>query len=410
MPVLTNIRQLLTCRAEGGQEALHPIERAALVWEGDTIRWVGPEAELPARFQKKPRLDAGGCLVAPGLIDCHTHLAFEGWRADEFRLRCLGVSYLEIARRGGGIRRTVAQTRAASEETLYHRCLGFLREMARLGITTIEAKSGYGLSLEEELKLLRVYRRLQATQPVRLVPTLLAAHIVPPEYEERREAYLQLILDELIPRVARERLANFCDVFVEETAFTVEEARAMLERGKALGLRPKLHADQLHNGGGARLAAEVGAVSADHLEYASDEGIRAMARAGVVAVALPLATLYLHQRPMDARRFVAAGVPVAVATDFNPGSAPSYHLPLAMTLACVLCGLTPAEALKGATCYAARAINRERALGSLEPGKKADFILIDAEDVDHWLYHFRPNAVQATFIGGKRLEDHDVTA
>ena len=410
MPVLTNIRQLLTCRAEGGQEALHPIERAALVWEGDTIRWVGPEAELPARFREMPRLDAGGCLVAPGLIDCHTHLAFGGWRADEFRLRCRGVSYLEIARQGGGIRRTVAQTRAASEAALYHRCLGFLREMARLGVTTVEAKSGYGLSLEEELKLLRVYRRLQATQPVRLVPTLLAAHIVPPEYEDRRAAYLQLIMDELIPRVARERLAECCDVFVEETAFTVEEARRILERGKAFGLRPKLHADQLHDGGGARLAAEVGAVSADHLEYASDEGIRAMAQAGVVAVALPIATLYLRQRPMDARRFVEAGVPVAVATDFNPGSAPSYHLPLAMTLACVLCGLTPAEALKGATCYAARAIGRERELGTLEPGKKADFILIDAEDVDHWLYHFRPNAVQATFIGGKRLEDHDVTA
>jgi len=176
--------------------------------------------------------------------------------------------------------------------------------MARLGVTTVEAQSGYGLSLEEELKLLRVYRRLQATQPVRLVPTLLAAHIVPPEYEDRRAAYLQLITNELIPRVAREQLAEFCDVFVEETAFTMEEARAILERGKAFGLRPKLHADQLHDGGGARLAAEVRAVSADHLEYAADEGIRAMARAGVVAVALPIATLYLRQRPMDARRFV----------------------------------------------------------------------------------------------------------
>ena len=407
MPVLTNICQLLTCRAEGGQAALHPIERAALVWKDDTILWVGPEAELPARFREEQRLDANGCLVAPGLIDCHTHLAFGGWRADEFRLRCQGVSYLEIARQGGGIRRTVAQTRAASEEDLYHRCLDFLREMVHLGITTVEAKTGYGLSFEEELKLLQVYRRLQTHQPLRLVATLLAAHVVPPEYANRRKAYLQLLLDELIPHVGRERLADFCDVFVEETAFTVEEARQILERGKAFGLRPKLHVDQLHDGGGARLAAEVGAISADHLEYASDEGIQAMARAGVVAVALPIATLYLRQRPMNARRFIEAGVPVAVATDFNPGSAPTYHLPLAMTLACVLCGLTPAEALKGATCYAARAIGREHALGSLEPGKKADFILIEAEDVDHWLYHFRPNAVQATFIRGKRVGDDD---
>ncbi|SHK97429.1 imidazolonepropionase [Rhodothermus profundi] len=409
MPVLTNIRQLLTCRAEGGQAALHAIERAALVWEGDTIVWVGPEAALPARFRAAERFDAGGCLVAPGLIDCHTHLAFGGWRADEFRMRCQGVSYLEIARQGGGIRRTVQQTRAASEDDLYRRCLRFLQEMALLGITTVEAKTGYGLSLEEELKLLRVYQRLQTHQPVRLIATLLAAHIVPPEYAERREAYLQLLMDELIPYVGSQHLADFCDVFVEETAFTVDEARQILERGKAFGLRPKLHVDQLHDGGGAQLAAEVGAISADHLEYAAEEGIRAMARAGVVAVALPLATLYLRQRPMNARRFIEAGVPVAVATDFNPGSAPTYHLPLAMTLACILCGLTPAEALKGATCYAARAIGRDHELGTLEPGKKADFILIDAASVDHWLYHFRPNAVQATFIGGQRFENYAVT-
>lgn len=406
MPVLTNIRQLLTCRNEGGQAALHPIERAALVWKGDTIRWVGPEAELPSRFRDEMQVDANDGLVAPGLIDCHTHLAFGGWRADEFRLRCQGISYLEIARRGGGIQRTVQQTRAASEDALYDRCLSFLGEMARLGITTVEAKTGYGLSFEEELKLLRVYQRLQSHQPVRLVSTLLAAHTIPPEYKNRRSAYLKLLLHELIPYVGRQQLAEFCDVFVEKTAFTIAEARQILERGKAFGMRPKLHADQLHDTGGARLAAEVGAISADHLEYASEAGIQAMAQANVVAVALPLATLYLQQRPMNARRFIAAGIPVAVATDFNPGSAPSYHLPLALTLACVLCGLTPAEALKGATCYAARAIGREHELGSLEPGKKADFIIIDAEDVDHWLYHFRPNAVQATFISGQCIDAH----
>ncbi|MDX1548871.1 MAG: imidazolonepropionase [Rhodothermales bacterium] len=405
MPVLTNIALLATCAAEGGQGAIHAVERAALAWDGETIRWVGAEADLPAAYAAMERVDAGGALVVPGLVDCHTHLAFGGWRADEFAMRSRGATYREIARQGGGIASTMRHTRAASEDALLERSRGFLRAMARLGVTTVEAKSGYGLSAEDELKTLRVYRRLHEEGPMTIVPTFLGAHVVPPEFADDRAGYVRLLTDVLMPRIAEEGLARFCDVFVEETAFSVEEARQILAAGRRHGMRPKLHVDQLSDGGGAALAAEVGAASADHLEHASDAGLAAMAEAGVVAVSLPLASLYLRQPPLDARRAMEAGVAVAVATDFNPGSAPSYHLPLALTLACTMQRMTPAEALKGGTLYAARALDLDARVGSLEPGKQADFVLVDAPDVDHWLYHFRPNAAVATYVRGRRYPE-----
>ena len=401
MKRLENIATLATCRAEGGQGEIHAIADAALVWEGDAIRWVGPRRALPKDYAGAERLDAGGGLVIPGLVDCHTHLAFGGWRAEEFEQRILGRSYLEIAAAGGGIARTMRLTREATEHELVERAAGFLREMLALGVTTVECKSGYGLDREHELRLLGIYRTLAGRQPVRLVPTFLGAHVVPPEFRDDRAGYLALLTDELIPRIARERLAAFCDVFVERSAFTVDEARRLLRAGQAVGLGAKLHADQLSAGGGAELAAEVGAVSADHLECASDAGIAAMARAGVVAVSLPFASLYLGQPPLGARRWISAGASVAVATDFNPGSAPSYDLPLALTLACVVQRMTPAEALKGATAIAARAVGLGDRIGSLEPGKAADFAVIDAPDVTHWLYHHRPNACLATVAGGQ---------
>jgi len=401
MKLLENIAQLATCRAEGRQGDIHAIADAAMVWEGTTLRWTGPRRDLPAEFRAAERLDAEGGLVVPGLVDCHTHLAFGGWRTDEFTRRIQGASYQDIARAGGGIARTVRLTREAGPDVLYQRARGFVREMTPLGVTTIECKSGYGLDREHELELLRVYRRLAESEPVAIVPTFLGAHVVPPEYRERREAYVALLLDELIPAIAAERLAACCDVFVEDSAFTVEEARRILLAGRAAGMAPRLHADQLSSCGGAELAAELGALSADHLEHVSDRGIAAMAEAGVVAVSLPIASLYLGQPPMPARRLIAAGVGVAVATDFNPGSAPSYHLPLAMTLACTLQRMTPAESLKGATYFAAKALGLERRVGSLERGKAADFVVINAPDVENWLYHFRPNACRLTAIGGQ---------
>jgi imidazolonepropionase len=403
MPLLTNIGQLATCRAEGGQGAIHLIQGAALAWEKDTIRWVGPEAELPPEYTGLESEDAGGRLVIPGLVDCHTHLAFGGWRADEFGQRILGKSYQEIAAAGGGIASTVRQTRAATTEALLERCRDHLAGMARLGITTVEAKSGYGLSLEEELRLLDIYGTLAEDNRQRIVPTLLAAHVVPAEYRERREEYVRLVIEEIIPRAAEHGRARFCDVFVEEGAFSVEEARRILEAGKRHGLAPKLHADQLSSCGGAELAAQVGATSADHLEEVSEEGIQRLAEAGVVAVSLPFATLYLNRPPLPARRLIAAGAAVAVATDFNPGSAPSYHLPVALTLACTLQRMTPAEVLKGATIFAARAAGLEAEVGSLEPGKSADFALLEAESVDHWLYHLRENACRRTVARGRDL-------
>ncbi len=408
MPVLENIGQLATCQPDGGQGEIHVIPDAALAWEGDTIRWVGPSRDLPAAYRDAERIDAGHGLVVPGLIDCHTHLAFAGWRAEEFEQRIRGRSYLEIAEAGGGIAQTVRLTRQASEEELVTRGIGFLGEMRALGVTTVECKSGYGLDVENELKLLRVYRRLGELQPVRVVPTFLGAHIIPAEYRQNRRGYGDLLVNELIPRVAREGLAAACDVFVEESAFTVEEARRILLAARGAGLAARMHADQLTSGGGAELAAEVGAKSADHLECASDRGIAAMAAAGVVAVSLPLATMYLGQRPMPARRFIESGASVAVASDFNPGSAPSFHLPLALTLACTLQRMTPAEALKGATCIAARVLGLETRLGSLQPGKQADFAVMDASDVNQWLYHLRANACQWSVIRGNILEASSV--
>jgi imidazolonepropionase len=398
--LLHNIAQLATCRAEGGQEDIHSIADAALVWDGGTIRWVGPAAELPAEFRVADQIDAGGRLVIPGLIDCHTHLAFGGWRAEEFEQRIRGRDYLDIARSGGGIASTVRQTREATEQQLRDRAARFLAEMLTLGITAVECKSGYGLTLDSELKLLRVYRMLAAEQAVRVVPTLLGAHIVPPEFQGNSGGYVDHLVHEMIPAVAGEKLALFCDVFVEESAFSVAEARRILRAGQSAGLASKIHADQLSSSGGGELAGELGAVSADHLEHISDAGMTALRDAGVVAVSLPLASLYLGQTPMPARRLIDTGVAVAVATDFNPGSAPSYHLPLALTLACTLQRMTPAEALKGATIYAARAAGLEALAGSLEPGKAADFAIIDAPGVNQWLYHFRPNACVRTVIAG----------
>lgn len=406
MPVLTNIGVAATCKPGGLQREIHPIPDAAIAWEGETLRWVGPERDLPAKYRGGEIHDAARGLVIPGLVDCHTHLAFGGWRAGEFEARLLGRSYLEIARAGGGIASTVASTRAADSASLLARCRQHLREMVPLGVTTVEAKSGYGLTLDDEIRLLEIYRALAAEGPARIVPTLLAAHVVPVEYRDRRAEYVRLVVEEIIPRAAAGGLARFCDVFVEESAFTVDEARRILAAGKALGLTPKVHADQLSACGGAELAAEMGAASADHLEQVSDGGIRRMGEAGVVAVSLPFASLYLNVAPLPARRLIEAGVSVAVATDFNPGSAPSYHLPFALTLACTLQRMTPAESLKGATILAARAIGLEQEIGSLEPGKSADFAVIEADSVEQWLYHLRANACTATYCRGQRVFRH----
>ncbi|HKK45585.1 MAG TPA: imidazolonepropionase [Balneolaceae bacterium] len=402
MPLIKNIGYLATCEEEGRQENIHPIKNAAVVWQNDTIRWVGKETDLPGKYVDEKEYDANGKMVIPGLVDCHTHLVFGGWRPQEFAMRVRGKSYLEIAKAGGGILSTVKATRAASEEELYERALSFLQEMAKLGMTTVECKSGYGLSLEDELKILRVYKRLAQNQPMHIVSTFLGAHTIPPEFKDDREGYIQLIIEEMIPTVSELGLAEFCDVFTEDSAFNVEESRRIFIAAKKSGLTPKLHADQLTSCGGAELAAEVDAASADHLEKISDKGIEAMAAAGVIGVTLPLASLYTQEEPLNCRKLVDGGVEVAVATDFNPGSAPTYDLPLAMMLACNQGRLTPAETLKGATIYAAKAIHRDEKIGSVEVGKSADFAVVDAPNPDFWMYHFRGGCIEKSFVRGRK--------
>lgn len=400
MPVLNNISQLATCPPDSPQGDAGLLEDAALVWTDGLVRWAGSMEDVPAEFQDETVIDCGHRLIVPGLVDCHTHLCFGGWRSDEFELRLGGASYQEIAHAGGGIAGTVAATRGASLDELRHKAESALDEMLDLGITTVECKSGYGLDEANELKQLEVYRQLNDTHVVDLVPTFLGAHIIPPEHEKQRDRYITLLCDVLIPRVARQGLARFCDAFAETGAFSIEETRQILTAAARHGLGIKIHADQLSNGGGAELAAELGAVSAEHLEYISAAGVDALAASGTVAVSLPLASLYLGEAYMPARKMIDRGVPVAVATDFNPGSSPSYHLPLAMTLACIHQGMTPQETLKGATCVAAKAVSLSENIGSLLPGYAADLAIIDSPSLNHWLYHFRPNACIAVMKNG----------
>jgi len=401
MPILRNLSQLAICPPDGPQQDAGLIDNAALVWRDTSILWAGPHEDMPYRYNSEPVFDCGNRLLIPGMVDCHTHLCFGGWRGDEFELRLRGASYQEIAKSGGGIASTVSATRGSSLGHLMRRTKHHLDGMLQLGITTVECKSGYGLDVENELKQLEVYRRIGSTHPITLVPTFLGAHIVPREFQNNREAYIHLLCSELLPEISRRKLALFCDIFVEAGAFTAVEARRVLSVARKCGLGIKIHADQLSDGGGALLAAEMQAISAEHLEYTGADGIQALAESGVVAVSLPLASLYLRERYLPARQMLQAGVRVAVATDFNPGSSPSYHLPLALTLACLNQAMSPAEALMGATTVAARAVGLHQRIGSLQPGFQADFALIDSPNLNHWLYHFRDNACVGVVKNGK---------
>ena len=403
MPVIKNISILYTCKDEGLQIDVFPIHNAALAWAGDTIIWTGKEKYLPERLLNDEIVDAGGGIVVPGFIECHTHLAFGGWRSEEFEMRLKGDSYLEIAKSGGGILSTVKATRESSEDALFQKCHLILERIKRLGVTAIECKSGYGLTLADELKLLKVYHRLKKPDLSTIKTTFLGAHTFPQEFIHDRQGYIQLLIDKMLPIISEDNLADFCDVFVEDSAFSTSEAREILNAGKKFGLIPKLHADQLTSCGGAELAAETGAISADHLEQISDNGIREMARANVIAVNLPIASLYTQQPYLNCRKLVDAGVKVAVATDFNPGSAPSYDIHLAMLLSCNHGRLTTDECLKAVTIYAAKAIAEENEIGSLEPGKKADFIVLDVPDFRFWIYHHNGADIRNIFLKGTQI-------
>jgi imidazolonepropionase len=371
---------------------------AAVLIEGGRIAWVGSRKEAPAGH---PATDCRGLLATPGLVDCHTHLVYGGSRANEFEQRLTGVSYAEIAKAGGGIAATVRATRAAPEADLAQSALKRLDSLLAEGVTTIEIKSGYGLDQDTEIRMLRVARGLGQVRPVDVVTSYLGAHALPPEFREDRGAYLDLICSKVIPAVAQQGLADAVDAFCEGIAFSVEETRRVFEAARAHGLPVKLHAEQLSNLGGARLAAGFGALSVDHIEYLDQEGVPAIAASGTVAVLLPGAFYYLREKqapPVAALR--KAGVPIAVATDLNPGSSPVHSLLATMNMACVLFGLTPEEALSGVTAQAARALGLADR-GMIEAGLKADIVLWDAERPGDLAYPLGFNPLAAVIRNGE---------
>jgi imidazolonepropionase len=359
-------------------EGLGIVEAGAIAARNGRIAFAGREAELPLGLRAAETIDCEGRWITPGLIDCHTHLVFAGDRSDEFERRLAGETYADIARAGGGIAATVRATREASEDALVAAALPRVDALLAEGVTTIEVKSGYGLETGAELRQLRAARRLGRERPVSIAATYLGAHAVPPGGD--RAAYLRSIVDEALPRIAEERLAEAVDAFHETIAFTADETAAVFEVAQRHGMRVKLHADQLNDNGGAALAARFSAVSADHLEYTSEEGAAAMARAGTVAVILPGAFYVLKETckpPIEA--FRRHGVPIAVATDLNPGTSPIASLRLCGHMACTFFGLTVPEALLGMTRHAARALGREADIGTLEAGKSCDLAIWNVE-------------------------------
>lgn len=404
--IIRNTSEVLTCEGthrEPAEQALTPRPGACVGVRDGKVAFIGPEADLPrgAVGPSTEVIDAEGQLVGPGFVDPHTHLVFAGERSHEFDLRNQGATYLEIAKAGGGIAGTVRATRAASEEELVRLALPRLQRLLEQGVTVAEVKSGYGLTVEDELKMLRVVKRLQGLTPVELVPTLLCAHAVPPEYAERRGAYVELCATEILPAVAREGLARFFDVFMEQGAFDKEETRRLLTAAKALGLTPRLHADQLTSGGGAELAAEFGAATADHLEHVSEAGIRALAEANVTAVLVPTSTLFLRMRPYaPGRKLREAGVNVALGTNVNPGSSMTENVALVMGLACLENGLTAAEAYWATTRGAALALGLS-SKGRLALGDAADVVVFTCSTYRHLPYHLGVNHARTVLKAGR---------
>jgi len=406
-----NCSQLITlagpARARMGSEmrelAVIP-EGAMRIREGRIVA-VGPRAEIePTLPAGTEVVDAGGRVVLPGFVDAHTHPVFAGNRAGEFEMRTAGACYEEIAAAGGGIRSTVRLTRAASEDGLLAAAARYREWFLRGGTTTVEAKSGYGLSLDSELKILRVIRRLGEPGRLRYIPTFLGAHEIPDEFRGRTRDYTELVIREMLPAVAAAGLAEFCDVFCEPSVFPLKEARAILTAARELNLGLRIHTDQFHSAGGTELAAELGAATADHLEAAGEAGLRALAAAGVQPVLLPGSVYALgSKRYPDARLMIALGLAVTLATDFNPGSSPTASMPMILSLASTQMKMTPAEAITAATVNAAYSLRRGHLLGSLEPGKLADFAIHDCEDYRELAYFFGRESAREVYVEGRRV-------
>ena len=389
--------------AQGENRKYH---NAAVLCDGGVIKAVYENGALPEVSADTQTIDAQGRLVTPGLIDAHTHLVFGGWRQNEIPLKLKGAGYLDILRAGGGILSTVRATRKASGEELFEKSRAFLDEMLAQGVTSAEIKSGYGLDMETELKQLRVIKRLNEAHPMDAVATYLGAHAIPEEYALRSGEYIDFIISDMLPEIKRQGLAEFCDVFLETGVFGVEESRRLLTAAREMGFGLKIHADEIDELGGSQLAGELGAVSAEHLIATGERGMEALARGGVIAALLPCTSLYLNKSFARARDMIAHGIPVAVATDFNPGSCPSLNIGLCMTMAYLKYRMTPEEILSSVTINAACAVNRGGSTGTIEPGKEADMVIWNAEDMEMLCYRMGSNLAGTVIKNGAIVKNN----
>ena len=408
------IKNIATLKPPGGSFAhmgqqqgdILKFKNAAILVENGVICSITADGQLPERAgQAEMVLDAGGRLVTPGLIDCHTHMVFGGWRQGEIPLKLRGAGYLDILAAGGGILDTVGKTRAASEDALFEKSMGFLDEMLSLGVTAVESKSGYGLDRENELKQLRVNRRLCEASKMDVVSTFLGAHAIPPEYTGRADEYIEMLCSEVLPVVAEEKLAGFCDVFCETGVFDVSQSRRMLLAAQKLGLKARVHADEIEEIGGAALAGEIGAVSAEHLIATGERGMSAMKAGGVIADLLPGTSFYLNKTFAPAREMIAREIPVAIASDFNPGSCPSLNLQMAMGMGYLKYRMTPEEVLTAVTVNAACSLGLAERLGTLEVGKQADLVIWNAFDMEMLVYRFGSNLVGTVVKRGEVVKE-----
>lgn len=408
--LVTNTSQIVTLAGPARPRVGAELNKLAIVRDGAMLVTDGRVAAVGTRTEIEPQgkdaqvIDAGGRLITPGFVDAHTHLIFAGNRADEFEKRCAGMTYQEIAAQGGGIRSTVRKTRAATEDALVGAGSRHARWFLGGGTTTVEAKSGYGLTLEDEIKILRAMRRIGETTPLRLVPTFLGAHEIPEEYAGRGDEYVDLLVDEMLPQITAQNLAEFCDIFCESKVFNLGQTRRILTAAKARGLGLRMHADQFTAFGASELAAELGAKTCDHLEQSQPASIAALKAAGVQPVLLPGSVYAIgsHNYPA-AQTMISIGLAVVLATDFNPGSSPTTSMRMVMSLACTQMKMSPAEALTAVTINAAYSLNRGTEIGSIELGKFADFVVHDAEDYRELPYFFGDRQAAMVFAHGVRV-------
>ncbi|HLF20466.1 MAG TPA: imidazolonepropionase [Bacteroidota bacterium] len=410
--LLKNIKQLVTVNANGGlvktgndMRNIGVIENAALLIENGVIRWAGTTNDFREKLKKDADVfDAEKYVAFPGFVDAHTHLVFAGSRENEFAMRAQGMTYQQIAEQGGGILETVKATRAATKKELKKLASKRLDSLIQHGTTTVEIKSGYGLDEDSEIKMLEAINELGKEHFMTIVPTFLGAHAVPPEFRDRRNDYVNAVCERMLPYIAKKNLARFCDVFCDKGYFTVDNARTILQKAKSLKMDLKIHADELANIGASSLAAELGVVSADHLENITGEGIKKLQKSGTVAVLLPGVSFFLDHAHANARALINGGVPVSIASDFNPGSCMSFSMPLMMTIACTQMHMTPEEAITASTLNAAAALRLSDKLGSIETGKQADIVLCEIPNYQYLSYHFGVNLVSKVVKNGTILE------